>query len=261
MRVNSVVLAAASFGIQDLLAERGIVPVTVGGLSLGDMVSASATGAIARSDMFRLLYAASHEPASAAAEAQEAIALAFVPAGTDPSLYYAPQSEGIYLGSSFGKVRWRDGEAFMLAGYRSALEQFRDRHPEGNVKVRDQRLCSAAYHSPLREPARAQLAGILDGVRIEDPAMPICSPILDRPVTTAAGVRDLLLRNCVEPAWVAKMLAQVVAFEPRLVVTIGPAMAKGMFVFPVPAVHVDSLETLAEVAGAVADAELVSPAV
>jgi hypothetical protein len=45
------------------------------------------------------------------------------------------------------------------------------------------------------------------------------------------------------------------SYEPALVVTVGPAMAKGMFVFPVPVLHVDSLETLADAAGVIAGAD------
>ena len=255
MRINSVALAAISFGLQDALAEIGVIPMAVGGLSLGEQVSAAATGAIARRDMINILFTASHEPASSAPGQEEAIAFVFVPADQDPSPYYEPRCEGVYLGVTFGKVRSGEGEALMLSGYRSALEEFAARHPKGNVRVRDQHVCCAAYHSPLRARARAGLARMLDEAHIDDPAMPMCSSIVDQPVTTAAGVRELLLRNSVETVRVAKMITQVMSYQPRLVVTIGPAMAKGLFTFPVPVVHVDSLETLAEAADAVAEAD------
>lgn len=255
MRINSVALAAAALGIQDALAEIGVVPVTIGGLSLGDMVSPAATGAVTRSGVINMLFSSRHEPASSEPGREETIAFAYLPEDEDPSPYYEPQAEGVYFGVALGKVRWGNGEAIMLSGYRSALEEFAAQHPNGNVKVRDQRVCSAAYHTPLRMAARVQLEQLLDEMRIEDPALPICSSVLDHPVTTAADVRALLLRNCVEPAFVYKMIGQVMSYEPELVVTIGPAMAKGMFVFPVPVIHVDSLETLADAADAISDAD------
>src|SRR5712691_3032758 len=255
MRINSVALAAASLGIQDALAEIGVVPVTVGGLSLGDVVSPAAASAVTRSGVIDMLFTSKHEPASSEPGQEEATAFAYVPEGEDPSPYYEPQIEGVYFGASLGKVRWGNGEAIMLSGYRSSLEEFAAQHPNGNVKVRDQRMCAAAYHSPLRMKARAQLEQLLDDMHIEDPAFPISSSILDRPVTTAADVRELLLLGCVGPAYVHKMIAQVMSYEPEFVVTIGPAMAKGMFVFPVPVINVNSLETLADAADVIAGAD------
>lgn len=256
MRVNSVALAAASLGAQDALAAIGITPVAVGGLSLGDMVSPAAAGAVASADLFNILFSSKHEPASSEPGRQEGMAFAYVSAEEDPSEYFEPRSDGVWFGASLGKVRWGDGEAILLSGYRSALEEFARQHPGGNVKIRDQRLCFAAYHTPLRLRARMELEQMLDAMDLRDPAVPICSSVLDQPVTTADGVREHLLRGCVEPIWVSKLIAQIMSFEPRLVVTVGPAMAKGMFVFPVPVVHVDSLETLADAADAVAAAAL-----
>jgi [acyl-carrier-protein] S-malonyltransferase len=249
MRVNSVTLSAAALAIQDELADLGVTPDLIGGVSLGDMMSAAAAGAMSRRDMITMMYASTHEPASSEPGKEESIAFSFVRAGTDPEPFIHPAEEGIWLGSAFGKVRFGEGQAYMLSGYRSALEEFRDKYPEGNVKVRNQKLCYAAYHTPLRSHARDQLKWMLDNMRVGTPAVPLCSSILDQPVTTGAQVRELLLRNCVETCWVNNMIEQVAAFEPDLVVTIGPAMAKGMFTFPVPVIHVDSVETLADAAG------------
>jgi [acyl-carrier-protein] S-malonyltransferase len=260
MRVNSVTLAAASLAIQDELADLGVVPDVIGGVSLGDMMSAAAAGAMSRRDMITMLYASTHEPASPEPDQEESIAFSFVPAGADQGPFIEPQGEGIWLGSSFGKVRFGDGEAFMLSGYRSALLQFQAEHPEGNVKVRPRHLCYAAYHTPLRSHARDQLKWMLDNMRVGNPSVPLCSSILDQPVTTGAGVRELLLRNCVQTCWVNNMIGQVVSFDPEVVVTIGPAMAKGMFTFPVPVVHVDSVETLADAARELAPAGAARPA-
>src|SRR5579863_7586503 len=255
MRVNSVALAAAAHGITGALAGIGVTPSVVGGISLGDMVSPAAAGAVAWSDTISMLYSSRHEPASSAPEDEEAIAFAYVPSGVDLSEYYYPQTEGVWFGAALGNVRWGDGQALMLSGYRSALEEFAAQHGEGNVRVRDRRVCSAAYHTRLRLPARAQLERILDGMHVADPEIPMCTSVLDQPVTKAPEVRELLLRNCVEAAWVSKVIAQIEIFAPRLVVTIGPAMAKGMFVFPVPVLHVDSLETMADAADAISEGE------
>jgi hypothetical protein len=55
LRAVSIALAAAQFGIHDALAEQGIRPGIVGGLSLGGMVSSCVAGQLRRRDLFRVL--------------------------------------------------------------------------------------------------------------------------------------------------------------------------------------------------------------
>lgn len=260
MRISSITLAATSFGIQDALGELGVLPTTVGGLSLGDVLATAATGATTRRFVIDMMYNADDGPVSSAPGHEEGIAFAFVPADQDPSPYYEPRHEGVYPCVVFGKVATGEGEAFMLAGYRTALEEFAARDPHGNVWVREQGVCCAAFHTPLRVPDKIRLERLLERTRVQDPAIPMCTSILDQPVTTAAGVRELLVRNTVEAVRVSKMVAQIASHEPRVAVTIGPVMAKGLISFPFPVVHVDSLETLAGAASSVAGLGLAASA-
>jgi [acyl-carrier-protein] S-malonyltransferase len=249
MNMDQLGLAAAMLGVQDALAELGVKPAVVGGLSLGDTVSAGASGALTRRQMVELLLGTDHGPTSDAPERQEAIAFAFVPAGQNPAPYHRPRREGVFLGADFGMSRSGEGRALMLAGYRTALEEFAADDPGGQVRVRDQDVCRAAYHSPLRRHAQARYKPMLDRTSVVAPAVPVCSGTLRVPATTADEVRDLLFRNHVEPALFEGMIAQVQSYRPRLAVAIGPAMTGRLFDFPFPVVRVDAPEHLADVIG------------
>jgi [acyl-carrier-protein] S-malonyltransferase len=258
MRISSMTLAATSFGIQDALEECGLRPAIVGGLSLGDVLATAAAGALTRRQVIDMMWNADDGPASPAPGHEEGVAFAFAPADQDPGPYYRPQHEGVYSCVQFGTVASGEGEAFLLAGYRAALEALAA--DDQNVWVRDQGLCCAAYHTPLRGNDRASLEQLLADMPPSDPVVPMATSILGQPVTTAAGVRELLLRNAVEPVRVRRMVEQIAAQEPRLTVTIGPVMAKGLISFPFPVTHVDSLPTLAAALEASAELGLTASA-
>lgn len=244
MRVNSVSLGAAMLGLTEALAELGVTPSVVGGVSLGAVVSTCAGGAISRRQLFELLAAINHDPASP--RAQEATAFVFVPQGERPRPYLDPPWDGVYLGADFGVSESGEGRALMLSGYRSALDELAAEHQGSPVKVRvrEQRLCRAAYHTPLREHALREVDDLLRGAGISDPAVPVCSGILDRPATTVAGIRELLLRNHVDTMLIDRMTRQMAAHGTEIVAAIGPSMTGDLFSFPWPVVHVGAGEDL-----------------
>lgn len=256
MRLYSVILAAVMLGIQDALAELGVMPSVVGGLSLGGVVSTCAGGALTRRQLFDVLRGAEHGPAVSGVRKEEAIAFVFVPADQDPSYCVRPRHEGVFLGMDCGMNYSGDGRAFMLAGYREDLEEFARCDPHGNVRVRRQSMCSSAYHTPIHEHARAPLELALDQMHIKDPAVPVCSGVIDRAATTAADIRKLILHNTVQPVQFSGMTAQLVAHGARIALAIGPSMTRGLYSFPFPVIHVDAPENLAAAVSAIAQAGL-----
>ena len=54
---------------------------------------------------------------------------------------------------------------------------------------------SAPFHCALMQPARAELASVLEGVTIKDPAFPIACNVDARLVTRPADIRDCLIRQ------------------------------------------------------------------
>ncbi len=54
---------------------------------------------------------------------------------------------------------------------------------------------SAPFHSALMQPARSELASVLEGINIKDPAFPIACNVDARLVTRPADIRDCLIRQ------------------------------------------------------------------
>jgi [acyl-carrier-protein] S-malonyltransferase len=67
---------------------------------------------------------------------------------------------------------------------------------------------AGAFHSPLMEPARAELERALRETPLSDPRLTVVSNVTAAPVTTAAEVRELLARQVVSPVlWEDSMRA------------------------------------------------------
>jgi [acyl-carrier-protein] S-malonyltransferase len=246
MRLHSISLTAAMLGIQDALCDLGVRPDLVGGVSLGGVVSSAAAGALTRRQLFEFLLAADHAPAARSLDRQEALAFVFMPADEDPGQYYGPEHPGVFLAMDCAISSAGDSRTLILTGYREALERLAVLHPLGNVWVRDQQMCCAAYHSPLRRGVgRVPVEKSVAVMHIDNPEVPVCSGVMDKVARSAGDIRELILHNDVDPAMVSVLAGQVAAQGIGLVLAIGPSMTRGLFSFPCPVVHVDAPEDLA----------------
>src|SRR5207248_6435208 len=80
---------------------------------------------------------------------------------------------------------------------------------EGAAKVA--RLAvSIASHSPLMQQAGAQLAQVLEGIKLVDPIVPLVANITGQALTTAEEIRRELSEQLCKPvAWVASVRAMM----------------------------------------------------
>jgi [acyl-carrier-protein] S-malonyltransferase len=89
-----------------------------------------------------------------------------------------------------------------LAGIERAMELASD---EGAKRV-VQLSVSGAFHSPLMTPAEEGLRQHLEKTEFRDPAFPVVANVTAEPVTSAAGARDLLIRQLTSPVrWSASV--------------------------------------------------------
>nr|XP_032833877.1 malonyl-CoA-acyl carrier protein transacylase, mitochondrial [Petromyzon marinus] len=87
----------------------------------------------------------------------------------------------------------------VLAGHVQALE-FVQRHARRLHVVRTRRLpVSGAFHTPLMAPAQEALAQALGRVTVRKPSVRVYSNVTAHPYTSVGQVRNLLVRQLVEP--------------------------------------------------------------
>lgn len=240
MRLNTLALAAGMLGICDSLAAAGVRPSAVGGISLGERVAGCLAGALTRRQLVDILVFDDGQPADPAHA--EAVAFVLVPADQDAGRYH--ELEDVHVAVDFGMVRRGHGRLLMISGRRSDLLKFAERDVNP-IDVPEERFSTTAYHSPLREQAREQLADHLRDMPFTEPAVPVCSCLGDGvTVTSGDGVRDLLVRSTTEPLRVAGMIGEMAARRPSMAVAIGPFMRKGGFAFPFPVTYITEPDDL-----------------
>jgi [acyl-carrier-protein] S-malonyltransferase len=244
IHLNSLALSAAMVGICQRLRDSGIHPAVVGGISLGEMVSACVAGALTHEQLVGVLTAQDEAPASPASELAEDMAFVFVPPDQDHHRY--DHLAGITPAVDYGLARGGRVRLLALSGYRQALLELAatDRNP---VSVQQPPYSTAAHHTPLREHSRRSVAGYLARQPLNEPAIPVCSCISGAPAaTTAADVTQLLLRNQVEPLSVPALIASVASFQPSRALVVGPFLREVGLGYPFEVTYLDSPASVAE---------------
>jgi [acyl-carrier-protein] S-malonyltransferase len=86
-----------------------------------------------------------------------------------------------------------------VSGEKAACEAVEKTAPELGAIKTIRLAVAGAFHTPIMEPAREPLAKALAQVEIKPPRVPVWSNVDARPHTDAAEIRQLLLRQVLEP--------------------------------------------------------------
>lgn len=81
---------------------------------------------------------------------------------------------------------------------------------------------SAPFHCPLMEPAAVALAAELDKLSFRDPQFPVLANCTAAPYTDAAAVREMLVRQVVQPVRFREILLDLAQRQPGRLVECGP---------------------------------------
>lgn len=131
----------------DVLAEHGIVPDVVGGVSIGGLIAAAMAGAVPRADLFAYLATTQYRrrvrppeqcPADAGTYGAVAIAVVVLPAAEDPLEFCAREGKGaLYLVTDTGFTDdSRTMRTLAIGGARSEVEAFVNRLPADTTLVK-----------------------------------------------------------------------------------------------------------------------------
>ena len=179
--------------------EQTIKPLTfaaAAGLSLGEYTALLAAGAMDFPTALRLVRLRG-EAMQAAADARAGGMLALI--GADEAgaaaLCDAVRAEGEVLQvanlNSVGQV--------VIAGDQDACDRAAEAAKEHGIRRAVPLPVAGAFHTPHMAPAAERLSGALSEVDFRDPAVPVFSNVTAAPVTAAADIPQLLVRQLTEP--------------------------------------------------------------
>ena len=256
--VGTIREAALAVGVHDVLADYGLRPGAIGGLSLGAMAASCLAGAVDRRELFELLAHARNTPEPAPDQAQQGIAIAFAPiagpagaAQGETEEYPGADSAGVYLAGDFGPTADGTQRLLMLAGHAEALARLAAEVPPGSVVPLPGR--TIAVHSPLRRPYRDFMAPGIDRMTFSAPRLPLLSCLEPKVLTSADDVRDLFQRNSTDPISLVDVYTGMQRQGVELGLVMGPSIPEGVLAFPFPVVHVDRPEDIQQALGTAYD--------
>jgi [acyl-carrier-protein] S-malonyltransferase len=192
--VQPAILACDVAGFRVLQASGLGAPVGVGGHSLGEFAALVAADALTLTEALDLVVARGRAMQRAGQE-QPGTMTALIGVGTEEGSAMCDEA--------------RDGDVLLVANENSpvqvvasgsvpAIERL-ETLAEGR-KVRAIRLrVAGAFHSPLMEPAVAEIIRRLDDVELRAPSMPIAENVAGELVEDPNELRSLLQRHVVSP--------------------------------------------------------------
>lgn len=105
-----------------------------------------------------------------------------------------------------------------IAGVRKTIELAKVR----GAKIVKELPVSGAFHSPLMESAKAGLKAALDKMKIQNTAIPVYANVTARPMHFADEIRNLLIRQLINPVRWEESVASMIIDGASTFVEIGP---------------------------------------
>ena len=212
--IHSVVLARCS-GLE--------APAMAAGHSLGEFSALAAAGAMDFEDALRLVAIR----ASAMQKCCETVpgamaAIINLPSETIEEICAA--CAGIVVPANYNS----DGQV-VISGEVEAVQEACAKLKEAGAKRALPLPVSGAFHSPLMEPARLELAEAIDRTPFRVPACPVYQNVTALPTTDPALIKDSLLRQLTAPVRWTQTVRNMVADGADSFLEIGPgAVLQGL---------------------------------
>lgn len=253
--IGAVRLAALSIAVHDILAESGVHPSVIGGLSLGGLAGAALVGAVSRQQMFQLMVAGVDFPGWPPSSPPQGMAVVNVPNGQRIETYLAGHTrvhKAVWVGESASGA----GTFVVVGGEADALVRLAEANPGVVTPIPTQDL---AIHTPIREPFRAFLAPYLARLEFTDPKLPLYAALEKKQLTTADEIRDMFDRNPVDPVYLPHIHGGMSDAGVDLAVVVSASISDGMLRLPFPTVHVERPEDIHKVLSTIYELDIRYP--
>lgn len=186
-----------------LLHDAGVEVAVAAGHSLGEFAALTAAGVLTFAEAMETVRIRS-SAMQAASDSGEGAMIALVGMSTDDAVALcekAAQDDVLIVANENSPVQT------VLSGSNAAIERAEELARE--QRSRAIRLpVAGAFHSPLMEPARAEVERIIDSLEFRPATFPVIPNATGAPTTDPATLKEALSRHLVSPVhWVATMSA------------------------------------------------------
>ena len=168
-------------------------PDMAAGHSLGEFSALTAAGALSFEDGLRLVYARAMAMQKAC-EAQPSTMAAVIGLADDVIERICDETEGVVVPANYncpGQV--------VISGEVEAVKAACAKLKEAGAKRALPLAVGGAFHSPLMEPARVELAAAIETTPFNRPVCPVYQNVDAKPYTEAADIKANLLKQLTSP--------------------------------------------------------------
>ncbi|MBR4822022.1 MAG: ACP S-malonyltransferase [Bacteroidales bacterium] len=183
--IHSVALALCSEGLP--------APDMTGGHSLGEFSALVAAGAVSFEDGLKLVAVRANEMQKCCESVPGTMA-AIIGLPTETVEQICENTEGIVIAANYNC----DGQ-IVISGENDAVLAACEACKAAGAKRALPLAVSGAFHSPLMEPARAELAKAIEATEVKAPRCPIYQNVSAQPETDPVRIKDNLLKQLTSP--------------------------------------------------------------
>lgn len=199
------------------LCSEGLArPDMVGGHSLGEFSALVACGAVSFEDALRLVSTRAIEMQKCC-EARPGLMAAIIGLDTATVEKICADTEGLVIAANYNC----DGQV-VISGEKDAVERACEAMKAAGAKRALPLSVSGAFHSPLMEPARAELAKAIDATEVRAPFCPIYQNVTAAPETDPVRIKDNLLRQLTSPVRWTQSVKNMIADGAGNFIELGP---------------------------------------
>ena len=205
--LHSVVLAACY---------EGFAPDMVAGHSLGEFSALAAAGALSFEDALRLV-AIRANAMQKCCEAVPGTMAAVIGLPDETVERICAETEGIVLAANYNS----DGQV-VISGEQEAVAAACEKAKAAGAKRALPLAVSGAFHSPLMEPARAELAEAVERTVFHAPVCPVYQNVTAQAETDPATIKANVLKQLTSPVRWSQSVKSMVADGAGYFMEIGP---------------------------------------
>lgn len=211
-------LLATGVALAHLLRRRGVEPAAAAGHSIGEYTALCATGAMAFADAIRLVVERGRAMAEAAPAGTTGM-VAVLGIGPKPVDRALAGVEGAWA------ANYNTPTQVVVGGTAAALEQAEPALLGAGARRVLPLNVSAAFHTPLMEPAAARLRSTLDTVGWTAPAIPVVANLTAAEYSGAESIPSTLEAQLRSPVRWADCVARLAALGCDAFLEVGPKRA------------------------------------
>jgi [acyl-carrier-protein] S-malonyltransferase len=176
-----------------VLAEHGIQPALAAGHSLGEWSAHVAAGTLSFADAVRAVKARGRAMQQAVPAGVGAMAAILM---LDPALVAEACAEAAAeTGEPVAAANLNSPSQTVISGAKTAVEKASEIAKSKGARRAVLLPVSAPFHCALMQPAQEEVARVLAGIKLADPAIPVASNVTGTLVTTAEEARNALIHQ------------------------------------------------------------------